>query len=422
MNKTSPLTSLELFSGGGGLALGTEAAGFEHLALVEFNKHAVATVKRNRPAWPTHELDVRKFDYMSYVERVDLIAAGAPCQPFSLGGRHLGDQDERNMFPEVFRAVRAVRPKAVLLENVKGLARESFRPYLDYIVLQLQLPWLEARKGESWERHKQRLVKAVSRLEDADPEQSYDASVHPVNCADFGVPQRRMRVMMVAVRRDLRVKWTWPTPTHSEDALLFAKWVDGSYWREHRVRRQALPETLRRRVESLRAQDRPTTEPWRTLREALKGLPSPKDGVPARGIPNHVGIPGARLYEGHDGSELDSPSKTIKAGVHGVPGGESIVILDDGSHRYLTVRESARVQTFPDAYEFVGCRGEAMRQIGNAVPVLVAQMMAERIRDLIVDSTLRPTRSQKRQRTAAEPARKRAEEPQISLDFPATTQ
>src|SRR5262249_47199520 len=142
------LTSLELFSGAGGLALGLEAAGFDHLALVEFNKHAAATIRHNRPNWPLFDVDVRKFDLRPFVDRVDLLAAGAPCQPFSLGGRHKGDEDHRNLFPEVFKAIRRVYPRAILLENVKGLTRESFRPYLDYILLQLRMPFITPRSGE----------------------------------------------------------------------------------------------------------------------------------------------------------------------------------------------------------------------------------------------------------------------------------
>jgi len=101
---------------------------------------------------------------------------------------------------------------------------------------------------------------------------------------------------------------------------------------------------------------------------------------------HHVGIPGARLYKGHSGNPLDWQAKTIKAGVHGVPGGEHVVLLDDGTHRYLTVRECARVQTFPDDWHFKGPRSEASRQIGNAVPVRLAKIMGTAVMGAIQDA------------------------------------
>jgi DNA (cytosine-5)-methyltransferase 1 len=372
------MKSLELFCGAGGLALGLDDAGFEHVALVEFNKHACATIRRNRD-WPLLEMDVRQFDFEHCAENIDLLAAGAPCQPFSLGGRHRGDEDGRNMFPEVLRAIRGLRPKAVLVENVKGLTRESFRPYLEYIEWQLRAPFVAPKRGELWQDHKARLAKRIARFDREDPAESYDVSIDVVNCADYGVPQVRRRVIMVAIRRDLGCGWALPRPSHSERALLYAKWIDRSYWREHRTRLRRVPDSFQERAAALKLSGKPPEQRWRTVRDALKGLPKPIDKVPHLLVPNHVGIPGARIYPGHTGSELDAPSKTLKAGVHGVPGGEGIVVFEDGSFRYLTVREAARIQCFPDDYEFVGCRGEAMRQIGNAVPVRIGEIIGREI-------------------------------------------
>lgn len=372
------MKSLELFCGAGGLALGLDAAGFDHVALVEFNKHAVETIRHNRD-WPLFETDVRDFDFKPYAESIDLLAAGAPCQPFSLGGRHRGDEDGRNMFPEVLKAVRAVRPKAVLVENVKGLTRESFRPYLEYIVWQLRLPFVGPRPGELWEEHRARLAKQVARFDKSDPSSSYYVTIDLINCANYGVPQNRQRVIIVAIRRDLEREWMLPPATHSEQALLYAKWIDRSYWKEHRTRPRRVPDSLTERALAQRLSGKPCERRWQTVRDALRGLPKPIDRVPHLLVPNHVGIPGARVYPGHSGSELDAPSKTLKAGVHGVPGGEGIVVVDDGSFRYLTVREAARIQCFPDDYEFIGCRGEAMRQIGNAVPVKIGEIVGREI-------------------------------------------
>ena len=106
-------------------------------------------------------------------------------------------------------------------------------------------------------------------------------------------------------------------------------------------------------------------------------------------IPNHVGIPGARSYKGHEGSRYDEPAKTLKAGGHGVPGGENMLLRDDGTVRYFTVRESARLQTFPDTYVFSGSRSEAMRQIGNAVPVVVAELLARKLHALLTEFNMR---------------------------------
>lgn len=118
----------------------------------------------------------------------------------------------------------------------------------------------------------------------------------------------------------------------------------------------------------------------------MMDLPEPFDGIPSSDWTFHIGIPGARLYKGHTGNALDKPAKTIKAGDHGNPGGEHVMLKDDGSIRYLTVRECARVQTFPDAYQFNGSRTEAMRQIGNAVPVSLAKTLTCSIREVLADN------------------------------------
>jgi DNA (cytosine-5)-methyltransferase 1 len=117
---------------------------------------------------------------------------------------------------------------------------------------------------------------------------------------------------------------------------------------------------------------------WQTVRDAIKGLPDPRSQSAAK-LHNHEFKAGARPYIGHSGSGLDEPSKTIKAGAHGVPGGENMLALDDGSLRYYTVRESARIQTFPDKFFFSGSWTESMRQIGNAVPVKLANIIGESV-------------------------------------------
>lgn len=386
-------TSIEMFAGGGGLALGVHEAGFQHLLVNELDRRSCETLRENvakdfeaqadDERWPLLTGDVTAIDWSPFEGRVDLLAGGAPCQPFSLGGRHQGDQDKRNLFPEVFRALREVRPRAFLLENVRGLLRESFRPYFDYILDQLREPYLSPKRRESWERHKARLERgASSRGNERD---RYVVHMLLVNAADYGVPQNRHRVLIVGFREDLGIEWTWPEATHSRAALLWSQ-ANGSYWKEHGI---AHPDATRARGGGPKLEPRPTELRWRTLRDALRDLPEPVDGEEHLTIANHVGIPGARLYAGHTGNSLDWPAKTVKAGVHGVPGGEHVLIRDDGTHRYLTVRECARLQGFPDSYRFAGPRSEAMRQIGNAVPVPLARIIAARIADKLA-GTLRP--------------------------------
>ena len=402
------LRSVEIFSGAGGLALGMEQAGFRHLALVEWDKHACSTLRRNSEHWPVAasgwpiiESDVAALDYSPYIGRTDVLAGGAPCQPFSLGGLQRGNLDRRNMFPQVFRALRALTPPAFILENVRNLAGKSFRPYFDYILLQLEFPFEEPRPGEHWDDHKQRLqrLRDESRFHRTEyPTYAVDAVV--LNAADFGVPQIRHRVFIVGYRRDVALRPRFPVGAHSEDALLWAQWIDGRYWDENRVPRREIPEMPARvaaRVARLRSHGRPVERRWRTLRDAInreprtwtwEPLPEPVPGG-TQNVDQHYLIPGARVYEGHTGNDLDRPAKTIKAGDHGNPGGEHVLVRSGCAHRYLSIRECARVQTFPDAYRFMGSRSECMRQLGNAVPVLLASELATLVRTQLESLTLR---------------------------------
>jgi len=384
MRKT--FRSIELFAGAGGLALGVSRAGFQHLALVELDERACATLRTNAEkrqvtnhGWPVNEMDIREFNFKPYEGSIDLLAAGVPCQPFSLAGKHRGNVDSRNMFPYLLDAIRRLLPRAVLVENVRGLVRSSFFSYFEYILDQLRFPTVRQRNGESWRQHKARLQRP-SRRAWVDLAYTYDVHFYSLECANYGTPQTRSRVIIVAFRRDLGIMWTEPRSTHSDDALLYAQWVDESYWKAYRREPKLLPKALEARVTALRAAGAPSEKPWKTVRDALLGLPEPVNRLFFPGILNHSGIPGARIYPGHTGSDLDWPAKTLKAGVHGVPGGESMVILDNGRVRYFTVREAARLQGFPDDYEFIGPRSEAMRQIGNAVPINVAEAFATEIR------------------------------------------
>ena len=375
------LRSVEIFSGAGGLAIATQEAGFQHEAVVEWNQDACETLRKNsgsRPqgkagGWNVVEGDIRHFN-ASQFEGVDLLAGGPPCQPFSIGGKHNGKADKRDMIPEFIRCVREAKPRAFIMENVRGLTRAAFRNYFNYSVLQLQYPDALRKQGESWTQH-------LARLEDIHVKGGTKGLVYKVvhqvlNAADYGVPQMRHRVFVVGFRCDQGVAWHFPTPTHSKEALLFDQWGSGDYWKRLGVKCVGAPPA---KLPADASQNLLIpAAPWRTIREAIADLPHPS-AKNSRGILNHRLQTGAKAYPGHTGSPIDWPSKALKAGDHGVPGGENMILYPDGDVRYLTVREAARVQTFPDEWEFQGAWTEAMRQLGNAVPVQLANKVAQSV-------------------------------------------
>ena len=246
------MRSIELFAGGGGLALGTSNAGFRHEAVIEWDEDACNTIRENQrrglrpPAdWPeVVPTDVTRFDFSGIKEDLELMAGGVPCQPWSLGGKHKGHRDDRNLFPATVKIIRALGPKAVIIENVKGLTRKAFHNYYQYIQHQLRYPEIEQRENESWTDHLRRLQQHHT----SGSTQGLHYFVEPylANAANFGVPQRRERVFIVAFRSDLGVEWRFPNETHSEDALIYQKYVTGEYWdRVGQPRRKTVPERLR---------------------------------------------------------------------------------------------------------------------------------------------------------------------------------
>lgn len=383
------MRAVELFAGAGGLGMGVSHAGFHHAAVVEWNADACATLRDNKKRgikpvseWPDiYEGDVRAFDF-SKIGTVDLTAGGPPCQPFSLGGKHGAHRDRRDMWPEAVRAVRELRPRAFIFENVRGLTRPAFAEYFEHVILQLSYPEMERHDHESWPEHRERLLKYKASTRRSANGLRYRVSFKVLNACDYGIPQRRERVFVVGFRDDIDVAWTFPAPTHSRAALLWSQRPDGEYWERHGVSKRERRELTHPEADALVP---PTTKPWLTVRDALVGLPEPRE-TDAPGVLNHRLQPGAKSYAGHTGSALDEPAKTLKAGGHGVPGGENMLAYPDGRVRYFSVRESARLQTFPDDYEFKGAWGEAMRQIGNAVPVQLGRVVAEAVRDALTSS------------------------------------
>lgn len=369
----SDLTSIELFAGGGGLLLGTALAGFKHLCAAEWERNCCDTLRLNKERGypligdtPIIQDDVRNIDWSQYEGQVDLLAGGPPCQPFSLGGKARAADDARDMFPAYTKALAQIKPKAFICENVKGLTRESFSEYYNYILLRLQHPTITSRPDETWRDHASRLTRVHT--SGVHNELRYELVPTVVDAADYGVPQHRHRVIIVGFRSDIEAKWAFPRPTHSGIALFEAQ-QNEEYWQRRGI-------CLSERT-GIRRPGRGDSQlrPWRTVRDALHTLPPVDSTWPS----NHEKRDGARAYAGHTGSPLDEPSKAIKAGVHGVPGGENMIAFPDGSVRYYSVREAARIQTFPDGWVFSGSWGEALRQIGNAVPVELARVVASSV-------------------------------------------
>lgn len=178
MTRSPELTVLEICAGAGGQSSGLEMAGFGHSLAVEIDRDAAATLRLNRPHWTVHEGDVRDINGREH-KGVDLLAGGVPCPPFSIAGKQLGADDERDLFPEAIRLVREARPTAVMLENVKGLASARFAPYRESILGALD-------------------------------ELGYDAEWQLFYASEFGVPQLRPRFILVALKRPHFRKFEWP--------------------------------------------------------------------------------------------------------------------------------------------------------------------------------------------------------------------
>lgn len=374
--------------------MGAALAGFKPEAVIEWDRWACDTIRENQARdfplvrdWPLWEGDVRSFDLSLIRSDVDLVTGGPPCQPFSMGGKHRAHLDIRDMFPVTVAVIRHLQPKAFVVENVKGLTRSSFTNYFQYIQLQLEFPEVVARADEGWTDHFLRLQseKTSGRLKTGTG-LTYNLTVTLVNAADHGVPQRRERVFIVGFRGDLGIEWSFPRQSHSLDALLHDQFVGGQYWERHGLgwaRRRAIEGMFEGRVRRLRQLNQPLeTAPWMTVRDALADLPDPELG--GGSFNDHRFQPGARVYPGHTGSPLDLPAKTLKAGDHGVPGGENMMVRDNGTVRYFTVRESARLQTFPDSYVFHGSWTETMRQLGNAVPVSLAHLVCASVAEKLI--------------------------------------
>jgi len=378
----SKVLSAELFAGCGGLALGMSRAGFSHALMAEYDADAVTTAQFNRSRqvdhianWPVQQTDVRDIDWEPLSGQLAVISGGPPCQPFGIGGKKMGFHDARDMWPEAIRAIREARPEGFLFENVRNLAGPKFLPYLEWIVEHLRHPSELRLSDESHFEHRDRL-RALRRKSE------YDVIWQVVNAADYGAPQIRFRVLIFGVRSDLKANVQPMPPTHSRDRLLWDQFVTGTYWTRHNLRRraQALTPQDEARLDLLLARNEiPGSAPWITVRDAIANLGEPDGEL------NHAFQPGARIYPGHTGSPLDLPSKALKAGDHGVPGGENMMVRDDGSVRYFTLREAARLVGLPDDYLFPRSWSESMRQLGNAVPAQLGEAAGRWLKSMIFE-------------------------------------
>jgi DNA (cytosine-5)-methyltransferase 1 len=376
------MNSIDIFAGGGGLALGIKQAGFSHSRLIEWDTDSAKTLYHNykkfgfnnENKWIYND-DILNLSFSDCYNKIDLLSGGPPCQPFSIGGKHKANKDTRDMFPEAARVLNEIKPKAFIFENVRGILRKSFSKYFGYIILQLTYPEIQKKPDQNWLSHLKRLEKFHTSTKNKGL--YYNIVYRLVNAADYGIPQKRERVFIVGFRNDINGKWTFPESTHSEDALIHSKYVTKEYFNKHSLKNS---QKNNQNNISLFFQDK---KPWVTVRDVINDLPNPND---ENKLYNHKLQKGAKVYTGHTGSLLDEPSKTIKAGDHGVPGGENMMVLDNGAVRYYTVREAARIQTFPDDYYFPCSWTESMRQIGNAVPVKLAVIVADSVRRTLFSS------------------------------------
>ena len=318
-SQSSGLTCIEICSGAGGQAIGLERAGFNALAHLEIDKHACSTLRLNRPKWNVVEGDVRSFSAKEY-EGVDLFAGGVPCPPFSKAGKQLGSNDERDLFPEALRLVNECKPKAVMLENVRGFLDAVFTDYRMKLKAELEA-------------------------------MGYMASWHLLNASDFGVPQLRPRVVVVAIRKDLACNFYPPIPL-----------TDGT-------QAKTVGETL---------VDLMATNGWEG---ALEWAANANEIAPTL-------VGGSKK---HGGADL-GPTRARKAwaalGVEGKSLAEEAPQPGFRGDPRLTLRMTARIQGFPDDWSFAGGKTASYRQIGNAFPPPVAQTVARRIRDAIDPSVV----------------------------------
>lgn len=388
------MRSIELFAGAAGLGMGLAKAGFHHEIVVERDHDACETIRYNQKRghalvqdWRVVEADVADVDLSAVAPEPDLLSGGPPCQPFSAGGAHAGASDERNCWPWTINATRVLRPRAFVFENVPGMLRH--KEYLDYLIMALTLPEL-ANPSADWKDDAAFLRKCIEQGVKSPPR--YNVSVEKLTATDYGVAQARSRVFIVGLREDVTGTWAAPKATHSAEQLLDDKWINGAYWDRHGMAR---PEIDRAGLRHLRNHNRRQSDDLfagrlkahLTVRDAIGDLPE-ATAKGSSGILNHeAATREAKAYKGHTGSPVDEPSKTLRAGVHGVSGGENMVDYGENAagarYRHFTVREAARIMGVDDDYAFPGTWSDGLKQMGNAVCPPMATAIGHSIRSVL---------------------------------------
>lgn len=333
------LTSIELFAGAGGLALGMSMAGFHHVLLNEIDHDACETLRTNRPEWHVAEGDIRNLDFTRYNGQVDLLTGGFPCQAFSYAGNKGGFEDTRGtLFFELARAVKEINPTVFVCENVKGLASHDNGKTLSVIkntIAELSYSLVEPR-----------VLQAIK----------------------YMVPQKRERLILIAIRNDVasKVTFKWPSPYHRIMTLRDALYKGELYPTDvPQSEGQTYPEKKRKVMEMV-----PMGGYWRDLPEAVQK--------------EYMG--GSYLLDGGKTGmarrlSLDEPSLTLTC----APAQKQTERCHPTQTRPLTVREYARIQTFPDTWQFCGNMNSRYKQIGNAVPVNLAYALGRAIVRLFND-------------------------------------
>lgn len=309
------LTSVELCAGAGGQALGLEKAGFGHEALVEIDAQCRETLSLNRPGWNVIEgeqADLAQFNGSPY-KGIDILAGGLPCPPFSIAGKQLGANDERNLFPDALRIIDETRPQAVMIENVRGFLGAVFADY------------------------RQQLKRQLSLL-------GYTTDWHLFNASDFGVPQLRPRVVIVAIRKDRAERFSWPTGQGSSPP--------------------SVGDTL---IDLMKEKGWRGAAKWRAQADEI--------------APTIVG--GSKKHGGPDLGPTRAKRAWATLGVDGMGIANEAPDRDHVGMPRLTVRMVARLQGFPDDWQFAGRKTSAYRQVGNAFPPPVAEAVALKIREAL---------------------------------------